>query len=313
MVEIIIVDSSDDNKTFDLVKRLNQKVSYINYIKDSSLNLDQGYDHAVINSRGLYCWPIPDDDILIKNSISLVFKNIKKNFDLILVNLKCYNVDMTIDLSQKLKESNQDKVYTNKDLNEFFYEMGSLCSYIGSIIIKKNIWTSINRNPYFGTWFIHVGVILGSDKIKKIKFLSKPIIKYRSGNSSWTSKSFEIWYIKWPKLINSFSNLNQKVKNKIAPINSWSSFNKLLKSRAMGEYNYKIYRKYIKKDPGSKKFNYLYLLISLIPILPLNFSLIFYCSLFKRKARFSLYNIIMSSRNKKLGFMISRILFMKLN
>ena len=187
--------------------------------------------------------------------------------------------------------------------------MGVLLSYLGSVIIKKSIWVSTNRETYYGSWFVHVGVILGSEDINKIMFISSPLIKYRSGNSSWTAKSFEIWYLKWPELIWSFSNFKNEVKDKIAPRQSWNMLYKLIKSRAMGEYNYKIYKKYIANSNTIRKYRFI--LISRIPVIFLNSILVIYCSLFRRGNKFTIYNLIMSSPNKNFSFFLARMFVLR--
>ena len=310
-IEIIILDSSSDNQTRNLIESLNLLDPIFKYIKNEKLNLDEGYDEAVMNSNGLYCWLLPDDDIIIEESINIILTKIALDYDLILLNLECYNKEMTLSLKQKLKNSETDLFFSKNDLNHFLSEMGNLLSYIGSVVIKKSIWLSKPRVSYFGSWFVHVGVILASDQINRIIYITKPMIKYRSGNSSWTTKSFEIWYIRWPELIWSFSNFNDAIKNKVAPKKSWNSLFKLIKSRAMGEYDYNIYKKFIKSNSNSSRI-ILLLFISKFPILILNSFLIIYCSIFRRGNKFTIYNLVKSSPNNTLSLILSKIFILKL-
>ena len=310
-IEIVILDSSLDNQTRSLIEKLNLLNPIFKYIKNEKLNLDEGYDEAVMNSNGLYCWLLPDDDIIIEESINIILNNIALDYDLILLNLECYNKEMTLSLKQNLKHSENDLFFSKNDLNNFLSEMGILMSYIGSVVIKKSIWLSKPRVSYFGSWFVHVGVILSSDEINRIIYISEPLIKYRCGNSSWTAKSFEIWYIKWPELIWSFSNFNEVIMNKVAPKESWNSLFKLIKSRAMGEYDYNIYKKFIKSNTNSSR-NILLLLISKLPVLILNSLLIIYCSIFRRDYKFTIYNLVMSSPNNTLSLTLTKIFFLKL-
>jgi abequosyltransferase len=309
-IEIVILDSSSDNQTRNLIEKLNLVDPIFKYIKNEKLNLDEGYDEAVMNSNGLYCWLLPDDDLIIEETIYIILNNIALGYDLILLNLECYNKEMTLNLKQKLKNSETDLIFSKNDLNNFLTEMGILLSYIGSVIIKKSIWMSKPRLPYFGSWFVHVGVILASDEINRILYISEPLIKYRSGNSSWTAKSFEIWYIKWPELIWSFSNFNDSIMNKIAPKESWNLLSKLIKSRAMGEYDFNIYKKYIKSNSNTSK-KIILLFISKLPVLILNTLLIIYCSIFRRYNKYTIYNFVMSSPNKTFSLTLTKIFFLK--
>ena len=311
LIEIVIIDSSLDDKTKNIINKFNLIDPIFKYIKNQKLNLDEGYEEAVLNSNGLYCWLLPDDDIIIEESINIILNNISLGYDLILLNLECYNIELTLSLKQKLKKSETDLFYSKNDLNKFLDEMGNLLSYIGSIVIKKSVWLSKPRTSYFGSWFVHVGVILASDEINTIKFISKPLIKYRSGNSSWSTKSFEIWYIRWPELIWSFPKFNDTIKNKVAPKESWNSLFKLIKSRAMSEYDYNVYKKFIKTNNNSFK-NLLFLIISKLRILFLNLILIIYCSIFRRGYKFTIYNLVLSSPNTFLSFTLSKVFSLKL-
>jgi glycosyltransferase involved in cell wall biosynthesis len=309
--EIVILDSSTNTDTFEVVDSLNNNLIPIKYIANTKLNLDEGYDAAVMGSNGTYCWLLPDDDLLFDNALSIINSYLSLNYDLILLNLQCYNKEMNIDLGQKLHNSKCDLFYTENNRDLFLMEMGILLSYIGSVIIKKSIWVAKSREKYFGTWFVHVGVILDSDLIKNIVFINKPLIKYRSGNSSWTDKSFEIWYVKWPKLIWSFSKFGHDAKNLIGKKRSWDNLLKLIKSRAMGEFNYNTYKTYICEDKLNPFVKYTTLLISIVPKLILNTFLIVYCSLFKRKNLYTIYNLIMSSPNKRFSISLARLFFQK--
>jgi glycosyltransferase involved in cell wall biosynthesis len=310
-IEVVILDSSSNNETHDLIDNFNSQLPIFKYIKNEKLNLDQGYDEAIKKSSGEFCWLLPDDDTIKEEAISSIKKNLLKDYDLVLLNLECFDKSMKIDLNQRLKYSHSDLEFSNKNINSFLDEMGILLSYAGSVVIRRSIWTSIQREKYYGSWFVHVGVILESNEIQKILFMSEPLIRYRSGNSSWTPKSFEIWYLKWPNLIWSFGNFESNVKMKIAPIKSWRNFSKILKSRAMGEFNFTIYKKFILRDSSFFDKTWLFL-ISIFPASILNISSTIYCSLFRRRSLYTIYNLRVSSDLKKIHSVIAKILRIRL-
>jgi|LakMenEpi03Aug12_release.lakeMendotaPanAssembly.Ray.scaffolds.fasta_scaffold37743_5 abequosyltransferase len=309
--EIIILDSSNNDSTFKIIQGFKQSLMPIKYIKNEKLNLDEGFDEAVINANGLYCWLLPDDDLLYENAFNLIKDFLHKNYDLILLNLKCFNKEMNFDLGQNLKKSESDMFFNSFDKDKFLQEMGIVISYIGSVIIKKSVWISKSRKEFFGTWFVHVGVILSSDLINNIAFISSPAIMYRSGNSSWTSKSFDIWYIKWPNLIWSFNNFSASIKEKIAPQKSWLRKYNLIKSRAMGEFNFNIFKNVIINSKLSLYNFIIIFIISISPIYLLNIILVLYCSIFKRNNLYTIYNLLSSVKSKFYLRTLSRLLFLK--
>ena len=294
-VEIIVVDGASDDVTPEVMRTYSNRHSYIKYFRlNDPLGIDDGYDMAVQNAAGEYCWLMPDDDLIIPGALQTIFSETQQSYDLIVLNLECFTKDLSVNLNQKLFNFNGNKHYSRDLIGKFASEFGAGLSYIGCVIIKRNIWLENERISFLGTCFVHVGVIFGSSLINNIFFLHKPLIKYRSGNSSWTPRSFEIWHFNWPKLIWSFNQFSVEVKNNIVPQDPWRRSLTLLKSRAMNEYCFEIFKK--KLLGRVSKYECVILgSISLIPKTPLSLSLIFYCLLFKRKGHYTLYNLMLTS------------------
>ena len=72
---------------------------------------------------------------------------------------------------------------------------------------------SREREPYFGTEFIHVGVIFQAPLPGTASgHLDAPgLDPVRHGQ--WTARSFEIWMFKWPELVWSFPGFSDDGKN----------------------------------------------------------------------------------------------------
>jgi hypothetical protein len=241
-----------------------------------------------------------DDDVILPGALKIIMDRIGAGHDLIILNVECFTRDLSLDLKQRLFNRHDDKIYSSNDFGSFLEELGYGLSYIGCVVIKRGLWFENDRVPFYGTYFVHVGVICGSTKIRDIFFLQEPLIKYRSGNSSWTPRSFEIWYLKWPRLIWSFSNLSADVKNKVVSQRPWSRALTLLKSRAMGEYNHELYRGYLSTE-GPLLARVSSYLLSKLPIAPVSLLLILFCLLFRRRGLYTLYNLMISSPQPELS------------
>ena len=211
----------------------------------------------------------------------------------------------------ELKESNRDIIFTGDLKDELMSEMGVLLGYIGAVIIKRDIWFENSREQFFGSWFVHVGVIFSSKLIKNSIFISKPLIEHRSGNASWTFKSFDIWYSKWPNLIWSFDQYSEAAKHKVTSRTPWTRNLSLLKSRAMGEYNHQMYTKYI---ASNTQFSSLIIpfIISYLPRLLLNTFILIYCAILRRHVLYTLYNIMLSSPAPRVSNFILKVLGIRL-
>jgi abequosyltransferase len=296
-VEIVIVDGGSNDNTPSLMENYSNKYPIIKYINSKKhIGIDEGYHMAVKHASGNYCWCLPDDDILTKDAIIKVLSSIKDEPELLIVNLQCYSKNLEINLNQRLFELYEDKTFTLDEFDHFFARYLSGLSYIGSCVIIRDIWIENDVSKYYGTYFGHYGVIASSVKIKKVNFLSDPIILYRSANSSWTPRSFEIWYIKWPDLVTSFNLFSNTHKNNILFNRPWRRFLTLIKTRAMGEYDINSYKDYvIGEESFSIKCKAIF--AAILPIMPLNIFLLVFCLTFRRKKLYTIHNLMHSSPN----------------
>lgn len=294
-VEIVVVDGASTDDTCSLMQAYTSQNPFVKYFRSQThLGIDDGYDAAVEYAAGTYCWLLPDDDLIMPGALEHVLSNIKTSVDLIVVNMDLFTKDLRLNLNQPFFKLNKDRLYHSVEFEDFLSEHGNGLSYIGCIIIKRVLWFENDRIPFFGTFFVHVGVILGSTLIKNIVYIHNPLIKYRSGNQSWSARSFDIWYFKWPMLIWSFNKISDETKNKITVREPWRRVLTLLKSRAAGEYNYAIYKNSL-MSVNSIIVRLYGFLIALIPIFPLNISLMLFCLMFKRSNLYTIYCLMISS------------------
>lgn len=306
-VEIVVLDGASEDGTPALMKRLSSEHSFIKYVRsDRLLGIDDGYDAAVEQASGDYCWLMTDDDLIFPGALRELLSRIDRGHDLLVLNLACFSKDLSRDLNQRLFNLPQDKIYSRKDLDAFFSELGVGLSYIGCVVIKRSLWAEKPRDVFFGTYFVHMGVICGSSMLNSILFLHKPLIQYRSGNSSWTPRSFLIWYFKWPDLVWSFTDIPAEVRNKIVAREPWRRTLTVLKSRAMGEYNYKIFNEHMKTETSPWR-RLLLRAIAGLPAGMLNMLLLMGCLVFRRAQLYTLYNLMISSPRPALSQRVMRV------
>ena len=294
-VEIVVLDGASEDNTSELMTGYAAKYSFVHYVRsDAIVGIDDGYDLAVKHAAGRYCWLMTDDDLIVEGALGQLMDRVRQQPDLIVMNMECFTKDFTLDLQQRFFKICEDRAYSQDEFEQFLREVGYGLAYIGCVVIKRRLWYENDRDRFVGSYFIHVGVILGSTMIKKILFVQRPSIKYRSANSSWTARSFEIWYFRWPGLVWSFANLSDATKKSMADRRPWERPLTLLKSRAMGEFNTEIFKRYLSTE-SSTKTRLISYMISKIPVAPLSLLLIVYCLIFKRSGLYTLYCLMMSS------------------
>ena len=137
-----------------------------------------------------------------------------------------------------------NKVYAPNSMEHLFVDALKYLSFIGAVVIRRSIWLSRERGLYFGTEFVHVGVIFQKPLPGPALIIAEPYIIIRFGNGQWTPRSFDIWMFKWPKLVWSFKDISNEAKLSVTHREPWRNFTKLIVQRSEGGYNLQIYRKY---------------------------------------------------------------------
>lgn len=289
-VEIVVVDGASTDGTSNVVKSYIEVCKQINYIQlPSKGGVDQDFCKAVELSKGEYCWLMSDDDILKQGAIQIVLDEIKhNNYSLIIVNSEVRNSDLSRLVDKKRLQINENTTYTPAENEKLFVETANYLSFIGCVVINKRLWDEREKEKYFGSAFIHVGVIFQSIIPLNTLIIAKPYIIIRYGNAEWTTRAFEIWMFKWPNLIWSFSNFSDKTKTQIIPKEPYLRYLTLLTYRARGAYSINEYFQFIAPRLKSKWKRFVSKIIARLPGCLINLFGILYYSLFYRTSRLPL-------------------------
>lgn len=280
-VEVLLVDGGSTDGTDKLMSEYRKSHSNFRYIR-SLVNggFDQDYSFAVSSAKGEYCWLFSDDDLMKPGAIDYILNELKLNYDLLVVNAEIKNSTLTKMLKSKCIGLSQNIVFSNKDFETFFVTAARHCSFVGSIVVRRSIWDSRDKSKYFGTMFVHVGVIFQKRYDGHILLIADPLVSIRYGNANWTVRSFEVSLFSWPKLIWGFNLVSDNAKSKVSLSEPWKSIPRLLFYRARGSFSKEEYDKYL---VGRLCFirGIVAYLIANIPGKLLNCTLYFYVSIFR--------------------------------
>jgi abequosyltransferase len=302
-VEVVIVDGASPDDTQQVIEPFLLRGSAVRYVRESSNSgVDQDFDKAVTYARGAYCWLMSDDDILKPGAISRVLGALEPSIDLLVVNSQIVSADLSVQLSPRILEITSDRTYDTASADSFLAEVGDYLSFIGGVIIRRSVWLERERECYFGSLFIHVGVIF-QKPLASIKVLADPVIEIRYGNAMWTNRGFEIWMFKWPNLIWSFVGFSDAAKIRVVAREPWKKWRRLMLYRAIGAYSYAEYRKCF-ADEG--RGGVLQLAISLLPAVAANGLTAVYWFFANRKARAGIYDLARSKHSNGLTRRIAR-------
>lgn len=271
-VEIVIVDGGSTDNTEQVVNSYKEKYPNIRYIKKDSSKKEpsnEGFDRdcnlAVELAYGEYCWLMTDDDLLMQGAIKKVLLEARKKFAVMVTSVEIRNKDLTKILVNRRPTLVNDEIYQPSELSEFATRIGSHVTFVGAVIIDRQLWLSRNREKYFGTGFVHVGVIFDEPVKKEVLVIAKPLVSIRFGNAQWSSRAFQIWMFNWPELIWSFQSISNEAKKTITLKEPWSNLKTLLAQRTLGNYSIREYELFLSTRIASKRRLALTLVIARLP------------------------------------------------
>ena len=196
-IEIVIGDGASTDNTRDIVRKFQDKFSFIHYYKfNNKGGIDKDLARTVELSNGEYCWLLSADDVLMPGSINAMLKYISSSNSIYLVNrVECDTSLNQIYTKSWLLDTQLDREFdfsVSEELKEYLYlatGLGSIFSFMSSIIVSKTEWNSIKIDDTFiGTNYSHVfrlfDIALSGGRIKYIK---KPMIYARLFNDSFMS------------------------------------------------------------------------------------------------------------------------------
>jgi glycosyltransferase involved in cell wall biosynthesis len=293
-VELIVVDGASPDNTPDVVGGVAARHPELRYYREKvNSGVDGDYDKAVGYAAGEYCWLMTDDDVLVPGAVPRVLAALEGHPDLVVVNAEVRNVDLSVKLASPRLDVHGDLDYGVNRREDFFAKVAAYLSFIGGVVIRREVWLARERKSYYGTQFIHMGVMFQSPAIGAARVIAQPLILIRNGNAMWTPRAFEIWSFKWPALLWSFGDFSEATRRAVCPREPWRGFNFLLFHRALGSYSIAEFRKHL-AGIARGRARVVAWVVALCPAVLANLAVVVYFGLFKRTARVELYEALRS-------------------
>lgn len=292
-VEIVVVDGASADNTELVLQRYQQRFPRLRYFRqDVNRGVDRDYSRTVELAQGDYCWFMSDDDALKPGAIRTVLNQIEHNYSLIIVNAEARNFDLSEVLDRQRLYISADKVYKPGNAEALFIETAEHVSFIGSVVIRRSIWNAREKEAYFGTRFVHVGVIFQRPLLENTLVIAEPLVMVRFGNEgSWKANAFEVWMFKWPELIWSFAGFSDAAKDHVVRREPWRKLRALLIYRAWGVFSKTEYTRWIASRDAPRLFKLAARIIAGLPVCAVAVATVAYLSLFYRKSRILEYEV----------------------
>jgi abequosyltransferase len=237
-VEIVVLDGASTDNTEQVIRAYQEVFPRLRYVRQTAnMGVDHDFAEAVDLAQGEYCWLFSDDDLFKPGAMQAVLEAIEGHYGLIIANAEVRSADLSKLLEPKRLQLTANQIYTSDESQRLLADVGSYLTYIGCVIIRRQLWSAREKNKYFGSNFVHAGVIFQGPLPEGALAIAKPLISIRYGNASWLGRYFEVWMFNWPDLIWSFADYPDSVKLQVSRRYPWRRIRTLLLHRATGAYN----------------------------------------------------------------------------
>jgi len=263
--EIVVLDGASTDDTERVVLECQRGCDKLRYIRqETNGGVDRDIDRVVQLAKGEYCWLVPDDDLMKLGAIASVLEALRGGYSLVVVNVEVKDLSMSTVLVPNFLKIGADRVYHPSDMDSLFEKCGWELGYLGCLVIRRAIWLQRETSRYYGSYFVHIGVVFQKPLPGPALMMAKPVISVRSGNQSWLTWAFEIAMIKWPSLAWSFP-LSERVKRKACSARRWNRLAYLILARARGKYSLIVYRQSFRPRLWSYWQRLIHTIIALLP------------------------------------------------
>jgi len=307
-VELIVVDGASSDNTPAILQTYLARYPAVRYFREATNGgVDNDFDKSVMYARGSYCWLMSDDDLLLTGALQRVLDLLSGDPDLVIANAEVRTRDLDRVLKSRILQFEDDRVYEADDQERFFVDNAAYLSFIGCVVIRRDTWLSRDRKSFYGSLFIHVGVIFQPPGLIQIKVIAQPLVAIRYGNAMWTARGFEIWNAKWPSLVWSFDQFSPQARASVWPRFPARSLKNLLWYRALGAYGKAEYGRLIVSGlTGPEAWHAAW--VAKLPATLVNTLVAFYCFIDPRAdSALKLYDISLASCAGKATRLMARL------
>jgi glycosyltransferase involved in cell wall biosynthesis len=268
--EVVVVDGSAGDATRRNVEALcvaNQAPWC--YERQEPRGFDRAFDAAVAAAHGEFCWLLPDDDELFPGAVEAVMTFLRRHDpDCLVVNGELRHFDLKRVLIPRILSLSEDRYFGCDDHATWVETLAENqhLGYVGAFVLRRTEWLSRERQRYYDTDFMPVGVVLQRPFPRGTGIIAEPQMALRSGTSFWLPRGYHIWTFSWPEVVWASPVLDEKTKREIAPRDLWRDPGRTGIMRAKGMLSWRDYRQRLRFLPLGWKLRLWVFVLCTLPV-----------------------------------------------
>lgn len=233
-IEVVVVDGASPDATEETMHAFRDDARVHYFRENTNSGVDRDYDKAVEYARGTYCWLMTDDDVLLPGAVDSVLAACANRPALVVINAAVKDLDLRDTLNPALLSVRDDYRFEPGESEALFRKTAKFLSFIGALVVRRDLWLARRRSVYWGSAFAHVGVLFQAPLDAHAMVLAAPHVAIRYGNSMWSPQALEIWFSNWPRLVMGLDWMALSTRATVAEMSPGRFAKKLLMYRAIG-------------------------------------------------------------------------------
>lgn len=193
-IEVVLCDDVSTDRTFEIAQRYAEANNGIKLFRNAkNIGMDRNFDRIVTHAAGEYVWFCGQDDIIGAGAIEKVLSVLRQDaaVDFIYVNYSQYDHHMSKVISERALPLGQDAVCP--DPNSFFAATGMhLPTFLPAYILRKALWDTVDKEPFYGTQYIQLGVFFGLLPRIKSYIIAHPYVRGRVPDTGWQKNNLKV-------------------------------------------------------------------------------------------------------------------------